>query len=295
MQNWDDLRFFLAVADGGSISAAADRLGVNQSTVSRRIHAFERELEVRLFERLSTGYLLTREGEELARYARRIEEEASAIDRRIVGSNVELAGPIRITTSLMLYRYLLPPILKAFNAAHPGIELRLDLSNSLYNISQREGDVAIRISNDRLPENLIARDLGRIGMAAYAERNYLRAWLDADPQPPLRWVGEDNTEPRPNWLPESIKALQLTLRCNEVIATVEALKAGMGVGRLPVFVGESEAALCRFQTGLKLPRYPVWLLMHSDMRRVHRIRVFNDFVSDRMRRELAKFEEPQCE
>jgi DNA-binding transcriptional LysR family regulator len=155
--------------------------------------------------------------------------------------------------------------------------------------------VAIRISNNRLPENLIARDLGRIGMAAYAERNYLRAWLDADPQPPLRWVGEDNTEPRPNWLPESIKALQLTLRSNEVIATVEALKAGMGVGRLPVFVGESEAALCRFQTGLKLPRYPVWLLMHSDMRRVHRIRVFNDFVSDRMRRELAKFEEPQCE
>lgn len=290
MQNWDDLRFFLAVADGGSISAAAERLGVNQSTVSRRIHAFEKELDVRLFERLSSGYLLTREGEELERYARRIGEEASAIDRHIMGSNIELAGPIRITTSLMLYRYLLPPILKQFNETHPGIELRLDLSNNLYNISQREADVAIRVSNEELPENLIARDLGRILLAPYGERRYIKHWRDTKPKPPLRWIGEDNTEARPGWLPKSIQKLQLTLRTNEVMATVDAVKAGMGVGRLPRYIGDSESSLERFPTDQDLPHYPVWLMMHADMRRVYRIRVFNDFVVEHMRRELAKYE-----
>lgn len=290
MQNWDDLKIFLAVVDGGSVSAAARQLGINQSTVSRRINAFELELDVRLFERLSSGYLPTSEARELERHARRIWEEISAIDRHIMGSNIELAGPIRITTSLMLYRYLMPSILQEFNTLHPGIELRLDLSNNLYNISQREADIAIRVSNENLPENLVARDLGKIQFAVYGARDYLQDWLDApDPKPPLRWVGEDNANAHPAWLPLEMDNLQLTLRTNEAMATLDALKQGMGVGRLATYIGENEPTLIRFETGLDPSRLSVWLLMHSDMRRVHRIKVFNEFFVDRIRALLAGY------
>lgn len=286
MQNWDDLRYFLAVAQNGSITAASERLGVNQSTVSRRINAFEKELNVRLFERLTTGYVLTGEGEELQRRAGRIAEEALSIDRHIMGKNVALQGPIRITTSSILVNYLLMPILKEFNKRHPGIELRLDLSNGLYNISQREADVAIRVTKEGVPENLIARELGSMKFGVYGEKHYLQSYLKSSSTEPLNWIGEDNLDARPAWLPKKYQSLCLVMRTNEVLATAEAIKAGLGVGRLPRIVGDAEKQLTEFDVEHQVPQLPIWLLTHVDMRRVNRVNVFNSFVVDEVRSRL---------
>ncbi len=286
MQEWDDFRFFLAVAQTGSVTAAAVKLDVNQSTVSRRINNFEKAMNVRLFERLSTGYELTPEGEELRHRVLHIEDEIQAIDRHIMGKNIELSGPIRITTSLAMVRYMLMPIFKHFNKLHPDIELHLDMSNNIYNLTQREADIAIRVTRDALPENLIGRELGLLKFGIYGEKKYLESYYRAKGKNPLRWIGEDNDDVRPSWLPEDIVSLHLVIRTNEVLATLDAIQQGMGVGRLPNFIGDTDDKLKQLNFDQKISGVPIWLLTHVDMRRVNRMSVFTSFVVEEMRARL---------
>ena len=283
MQDWDDLRFFLAVALSGSINAAADKLAVNQSTVSRRINAFEAKLNVRLFERLASGYELTSEGDELLDRALRIQDEVHAIDRHVMGKNVELNGPIRVTTTVLMARYFLIPILDEFYRIHSGIVLHLDLSNNLYNLTAREADVALRVTRDPVPESLVGRNLGNVDFAVYAENAYMLAYEQGGTSETLHWIGEDTAQPRPAWIPDNVGNLQLVARTNDVLGTLDLIKQGLGVGRLPCFVGDKEHSLRKIFVHQNIPTAPVWLLTHADMRRVKRVQVFNDFVADKMR------------
>jgi len=285
MQDWDELRVFLTVAQCGSVTAASMRLGVNQSTVSRRINNFEQKMNVRLFERLSTGYELTPEGEELKHRVLKIDDEVQAIDRHIMGKNIELNGPIRITTSLAIERYLLMPIFKKFNKLHPGIELHLDMSDNIYNLTQREADIAIRVTRDSIPENLIGRELGLLKFGVYGERKYLESYKKSKNKP-LRWIGEDNNELRPKWIPEKFDQLRLVIRTNEVLSTLDAIQQGLGVGRLPSFIGDAENKLSQLNTKHELSMVPVWLLTHVDMRRVNRMSVFTSFLVEEIRNSL---------
>lgn len=287
MHNWDDIRFFLAVARTGSVSTAAEKLGVNQSTVSRRINGFEAEMNVRLFERLTTGYQLTAEGEDMLRRAVRIEDEAVAIEHAVMGKNIELRGPLRVTVSLTVASYLLMPVLKEFNAAHPGIELRLDLSDNLYNLTQREADVALRVTTEPVPDNLIGRELGKIALAVYGEKNYLDKYFQSSKRQPLRWIGEDTNDPRPRWLHKHTDPLELVLRTNDVLATATAIQHGLGVGRLPTLVGDALPDLKRFEDIPPLSKRPLWLLMHPDLRGVNRVRIFGAFLTEKLRRLLT--------
>lgn len=282
MHSWDDIRFFLGVARTGSVSAAAEKLGVNQSTVSRRINGFEAEMNVRLFERLTTGYQLTAEGEDMLRRAMRIEDEAMAIEHEVMGKNIELKGPLRVTVSLTVATYVLMPILKEFSATHPGIELRLDLSDNLYNLTQREADVALRVTTEPVPDNLIGRELGRISIAVYGEKHYLNKYLRSSKRQPLRWIGEDTHDPRPPWLHKHTDPLELVMRTNDVLATAAAIQQGMGVGRLPIFVGDALSGLKRFEDAPVLPKRPLWLLTHPDLRKMNRVRAFNAFLSEKL-------------
>lgn len=286
MQDWDDLRFFLSVARTGTVSAAAVKLGVNQSTVSRRINSFEKEIKVRLFERLSTGYELTPEGEELQHRVLLIEDEVQAIDRHIMGRNIELSGPIRITTSLAMVRYLLMPIFKHFNLLHPDIELHVDMSDNIYNLTQREADIAIRVTRDPIPENLIGRELGLLKFGVYGENKYLESYNSAKGKKPLRWIGEDNNDVRPNWLPENVEPLHLVMRSNQVLATLDAIEEGLGVGRLPCFIGDTGNKLTKLKLNKEVSGVPVWLLTHVDLRRVNRMSVFTSFMVEEMRKQL---------
>ena len=301
MKNWDDLKMFVAVAQAGSLTAAAEALGVNQSTVSRRINSFEKELDVRLFERFSTGYVLTAEGEELLYRARRIEEEMYAIDRHVMGKNIALSGPIRVTSSLVIALYFLIPMLGRFHDMHPDIVVHLDLSNSLYNLTAREADLAIRVTRDAIPETLIARQLGLIKYGVYGQTKYLRRYLKKgggedggdsgdsgeEGKASLHWVGEDGSDDRPKWLPSDLNPLRLVARSNDVLATRDLLKQGMGVGRLPSFMGDSEKKLQQLELSRSIPAVPIWLLSHADMRRVSRISVFTAFLVEEFRQQLG--------
>ena len=287
MHSWDDLRFFLAVVKTGSLTAAAEKLGVNQSTVSRRINTFEQALKVRLFERFSTGYELTSEGEELLHRAQRIEEETHAIDRHVMGKNVELSGPIRVTCSLVIAHYFLIPLLKRFHKMHPGIVIHLDLSSSLHNLTAREADLAIRLTRDAIPETLIGRELGQIKYRVYGESKYLEWHRKCNGKEPLHWIGEDNTQDQPSWLPSDINPLKLVMRSNDVFATLDVIKQGLGVGRLPCFMGEAEKKLQPLELKQTIPAMPVWMLTHVDMRRVNRVSLFTAFIAEEFRNQFA--------
>lgn len=293
--NWDDIRIFLAVAREGTVSAAAEKLAVNQSTVSRRINAYEEYLKVRLFDRLSTGYVLTTEGEALQQHAERMEEESRSIERQVMGQNVALSGPIRVTTSLPLAKYVLMPLFAEFSRRHPQIEIQLDVSNNLYNISQREADVAIRVTRSMPPDNLVGRKLGGIKLGVYGRRDYVKQYTmqckaakkKNTTHPPLAWIGEDNTDTHPSWLGAKVEPLNLTMRTNEVLATIDAIKAGMGVGRVAIVFGDAEPELERIPETPSHPAVPVWILTHADMRRVSRVSIFLQFMTDEIRCALA--------
>jgi DNA-binding transcriptional LysR family regulator len=146
-QDWDDLRFFLAVALSGSLSGAARSLGVSHSTIFRRIGNFEQQLGVRLFDRLPEGYVLTAVGEEMRDSVTRIEDEIAALSLKVAGQDQRPRGTIRITTTDLLAAGVLPRHVAAFRTEQPGIEIEVVVADSLLDLTRREADVALRIGN----------------------------------------------------------------------------------------------------------------------------------------------------
>ncbi|MFT4584414.1 MAG: DNA-binding transcriptional LysR family regulator [Gammaproteobacteria bacterium] len=280
MNDWDDLRFFLAVARRGSIRGAAALLAVNHSTVSRRIDALEKKLGTRLFERLPSGYFITHSGEEMRLSAESIEAEFHAIDRRVVGHDARPSGLLRVTLLDAMAQKLLMTDIVRFNNAHPGIELELIASDSIANLSKREADVAIRISNDP-PDNLVGRRVVKLATASYASVDYLARHTLPDAKSDLTWIGWDNPVSDPQWVRDGpYPQVPARNRINSSLLQLEAAKAGMGMVVLPCFLGDAEPSLRRVAPGTATPLWEIWLLTHEDLRRTARVRLFMDFMAD---------------
>ena len=285
MKNWDDLRYFLAVARKGSIRGAAAGLKVNHSTVSRRIDAFEKKLDVRLFERLSTGYLITQAGEEMLQSAEQVEGEIAAIDRRVVGRDARLSGLLRVTLHESLAQKLLMPDLAVFCETYPGIELELIVSQSMANLAKREADVAIRISNDP-PDTLVGRRVLKYAAAIYASKDYLSRHDFTCGGKNLTWIGWNDAVSDPQWVRDSpYPEAPARNRIFNPQAQLEATKAGMGLSMLPCFMGDTEPTLRRVPPATTSPGRDIWLLTHEDLRNTARVRRFLDFMAEAM---LAK-------
>jgi DNA-binding transcriptional LysR family regulator len=171
--DWDDLRFFLAVSERGSISAAAKLLNVNHSTVLRRLASLEKRLGSRLFDRLPDGYEMTAQGEQLRNQLRGVSEQIESAQRSLSGRDLNLSGAIRITTTDTLIRGLLMPYLAEFHDLNPATQIEIVINNAFLSLTRREADVAVRPSNT-VPENLVGRRVGRLRTAIYASRNYLK-------------------------------------------------------------------------------------------------------------------------
>ena len=142
--NWDNLRYVLMVAEKGSISAAARELGVNRSTVLRRIDAFQDSLQCRIFERSASGYSLTLEAEEMIRAARQVESTLYAMQRQIAGRELRLEGELRVTTTDTFVDSLIAPVLSQFHRRHPRIVVDVVVTNNVLDLNRRDADVAIR-------------------------------------------------------------------------------------------------------------------------------------------------------
>lgn len=178
---WDDLRVVQAIAEAGSLSGAGRRLGASHATVFRRLNAIERRLGVALFERSRTGYAPTPAGEDLAATATRVAAEVHGAERRVAGRDLSLSGTIRVTTTDTLLVGLLSPIFAGFQRTHPETTLEVAVSNQLFNLSQRDADVAVRPSSSP-PEHLVGRRIGTIDQAVYARHDAVdeAAWVGPD-------------------------------------------------------------------------------------------------------------------
>lgn len=277
--NWDDLRIFLAVARQGSLSGASRTLGVNHSTVFRRITAFEEALKVRLFDRLPSGYTMTPAGEEMFATAQRMEEEVAILGRHITGQDVRLSGTIRLTAVDSLATRSLPRYIAAFRSLYPDIEFELIVASEVLDLSKREADVAIRTSMGP-PETLVGRALADVAFAVYGSADYLARvgksafgeldWVTPDDSAPVRMLGRVVSEIKQNG--------RAVFRTNSVNAIAEAVKAGLGVGLLPCWIGDVEPGLRRLGRDLDALKPKLWLLTHEDLRRTARIRAFLDFM-----------------
>jgi DNA-binding transcriptional LysR family regulator len=282
--DWDDYQYFLAVAGNGSVSAAARRLGQSHSTVLRRLDKLETALDVRLFERFQTGYVLTASGEELQALLAPIGEGMQDIERKLGGQDAALQGTIRVTTTDTLMNVLLP-VLADFRARYPGIQLQITVNNSFLNLSKRDADVAIRPSNTP-PDNLVGRKLGVLRTAPYASTAYLAQRSPEDHD----WIAPDDSLAhlrQARWLREHVPADKVAASVDSLLGMAAAVEAGLGAGMLLCLLADARPGLVRLADPDPALDTDVWMLTHPDLRRVQRIRVFTAFVSDGLSRQLG--------
>src|ERR1700755_2271697 len=189
MVDWDDVRYFLGVARGRSGWGAAERLGVNHSTVLRRIAQLEERLGVHMFEKLPSGYRLTAGAEEVLELANQMEASSHQLETRVFGRDQSVRGRLRVTLAPTLAAHLLMPDLTEFARLHPDIEMEILSSGELANLTNREADVAIRVVYDRktLPLNLYSQKGPELFGAVYMARDRLAAWRARAPDP-FRWI-----------------------------------------------------------------------------------------------------------
>jgi len=280
--SWDDLQVFLAVCRAGSISRAARDLGVNHSTVLRRIGSLEQALSARLFDRLPTGYALTASGNELAEQLAGVAERIDASHRRMVGLDEEIKGVIRVTSTDTLLRPLLMPLFAQFRARHPQVQLQVVVNNTFLSLTRREADVAVRGSN-KPPENLVGRRVGAIRTALYASKAYLKSVGRGATMDDHVFVAPDESLAhleQSKWLARRVDASRVAMRVDSLAAMVDAVSAGLGAGMLLCPLADARPELVQLQPPDKALDTQVWILTHPDLKQVARIRAFTGFLFD---------------
>ena len=283
--DWDDVRYFLAVARQGSVRAAADHLDVNHTTVLRRIAQLEARLGAQLFEKLPAGYRLTEAGDQVREFAEQMEASSHLLVSRISGRDQGVRGPLRVTMAPTLATHLLMPDFADFARQYPEIEMEILSSLANVNLTNREADVALRVVFDRnaLPPNLHGVKGPDLSVGVYMSRDLLAAWT-AGRVGPVRWVTKGG-EGVPDWAQgKTVAVIGVPFRVPEDAAHLEALRLGLGMAALPSFVGDAEPSLVRVPgTGLG-PHGSLWVLTQGETRKTRRVRLFTAFIAERLRR-----------
>ncbi len=282
--NWDDLRFFLAVARSASLSEAGRRLGVSQPTVSRRLVAMGARLGVGLFERHGRGHALSAAGSDILETAEHVEEEITGIGRRIYGHDGRLSGSLRITCTDVMANLYLAGRLARFVAGHPGIDLSLNCTFHHLSLSRREADVAVRVTS-RPPETLVGRRLTGVATGVYAAAGDTRVVEGRD------WIG---------WQDESYNRMLITghypnarirHRIDDMLAMAAMARAGLGLVILPCYVADPDPGLRRLvPEPITEGMMDLWVLSHPDLRRAARVRAVTEFIAECVCADRALFE-----
>ena len=283
MIDWDDVRYFLAVARGGSVRAAAGHLGVNHSTVLRRIAQLEDRLGAQMFEKLPSGYRLTTAGEEILELAHQMEASSHQLETRVFGRDQSVRGLLRVTLAPPLANHLLMPDFADFARLHPDIEMEILSSGEVVNLTNREADVAIRVVYDRktLPLNLHGLKGPDLFGGVYVSRERLAAWHASAPDP-IRWI-VISSHGVPDWVREGeVRTTGVPFRVTDAEAQIVAVRLGLGLTTLPCFVGDADPLLARVPDADLHLYGPIWLLTEGETRKTKRVRLFTEFMARRL-------------
>lgn len=296
--DWSDLKHALAVAEAGSLAGASRRLGVNHTTVLRRLDALEASLGTRLFDRKRSGYEPTEAGQAVLAHARHMADRVDEIERQVLGRDRELTGVLRVTTAFVVMEHLLPAPLADFARAYPGIEVDVtenaflvDLSRQRpevvgQSLAQREADVALRLSG-QVAEHLVGRNLGMTQCRVYARRGTPGLPQGVQPLPALvrdaPWVAfEKGQQDRiyDRWMRSQMEKARVRVRVDIFNATAAMLRTGIGVGLLPTFMEAANPELVPVSDPIPELAAPIWMLTHPDLRQTARVRAFMQHVGD---------------
>ena len=302
--DWSDLKHALAVAEAGSLAGAARQLGVNHTTVLRRLDALEASLGTRLFDRKRSGYQPTDAGQAVVAHARHMADRVDEIERQVLGRDRELTGVLRVTTAFVIMEHLLPTPLADFALVYPGIEVEVTENAFLVDLSRqrpevvgqslvhREADVALRLSG-QVAEHLVGRNLGMTQCRVYARRGAPGLPQSVQPLQALvrdaPWVAfEKDQQDRiyDRWMRSQMEKSRVRVRVDIFNATAAMLRTGIGVGLLPTFMEASNPDLVPVSDPIPELAAPIWMLTHPDLRQTARVRAFMQHVGDALTEQL---------
>lgn len=293
MIDWDDLRFVLAVARCGSALRAAQSLGVNQTTVMRRMTRLEAAMGAELFESRQSGYHLTPLGQSVAETAASVEKEIKALEHAAGAKQRTLTGSVRVTTPEMLANILITPWLRTFRASYPGILVELAADDRRLDLARGEADIALRASvrhrESPLSPGTVGRRLARVGWSlycsrAYAEEHGVPATIeDIARHAVVGFDGAIADLPGPRFLARVAANSHISARCNSLTNLVLTLRAGLGVSTLPCIAGDSDPELVRCQPPIAEIEGDLWLVLRENAKTAPHMRVFADLLAAHVR------------
>jgi len=288
--NWDDLKFFLAVARAGTLRGGAESIEVNHTTLTRRLSHMEGHIGSRLFDRSKTGLVLTSIGEKLIPFAERVEEEMTAASRMIVGREAEPTGTVYVTMPHGIAMTSIMDDLALFAERYPDITLNLEFTNANADLTRREADVSIRVANEVI-DDVVGRRLVQMSQAAYCTREYAKKVKDNEGEG-LHFIGwhEAEGETTAQWLRDSYyPKATLKHRVSELVPLITLTASGLGMAYLACNLGDRHPDLVRAPFQKPLAYRSFWLLLHKDLRKTARIRCFVDFLAERVQARSKEF------
>jgi DNA-binding transcriptional LysR family regulator len=292
--NANDLSLVLALSRERTLAAAAEKLGVDLSTVFRRLNALEARLQVRLFDRHARGYQLTSAGERAAGAAERVETELLALDRDISGRDQQLSGMVRVTASETFSYAVLPPLFAQFQALHPRIRVVLSIDNRVMDLSRREADVALRVRRPADPD-LFGRKLTDVAWAFYSARDGATSLrrsgrgFNFDRHSVIGW-DEPSRVVSSDWIVTNVPAERIHYRSNSLVNQLMAVRAGLGIALLPCYLGDRDDGVRRVSGALPDLSSELWIVTHQDLRNTARIRAFLTAIGDAIVSARRQFE-----
>lgn len=291
LSDWSLVQSFLAVAETGSLSAAARRLGRSQPTLGRQVQALEADLGVSLFDRHARGLRLSSVGQQLLPMAQQMHAAMNALSLTAAGQSQQLEGTVRITASVFVSHHILPPILAEIRAKEPAIQLELAATDASENLLFREADIAVRMYRPEQAD-IVTRYLGDVPLCFCAARSYLdRTGRPTTPEELFQHdlVGFDANE-------QIISEMQakgwpasrdnFATRCDLQSAYWELIRAGCGIGFSQVQVAQADPAVEVLSLDVDIPILPVWLAAPQVMRQTPRIRRVWDLLAEGLKASL---------
>lgn len=261
--NWDDLRFVLAVAEAGSVSAAARRLGVNHATVLRRVAAFEEAAGLALFDKGPFGYDVPAAQRRVIDAAREVEQAVQTVRRVLQGVRAPLSGEVRVTSTDSFCLHVLPEVLGHLRGVAPDLKVEILCSNAHLDLARTQAEIAVRPAA-QLPDDLVGEVPARLGFAAFRARG--SAGGD--------WLGLSGTLVRSlpaRWLAAHVDPARLAASADSFPALRELVAAGLGQSILPAFLGDEDPRLERDESGFEPMAVDIWVASHADLAGIPRI------------------------
>ncbi len=277
--DWSDVRIFLAIARAGTLGGAARTLQISHPTAGRRLRALEKATGHTLFQRTADGLVLTEEGNGIVSLAEQMEEGALAMERRLAGQEQNLTGSLRISSADWFGAYVLPPILAEYSKAYPNVDVEVLTGTRLFNLAQREADVAFRIVPFDTAD-IIQRKLFRLDYGVYI--------AEEAPDPKFgdgsgfRLITHDTSTgqfPDIAWLIDSFPNAKPVLRSNNRNVQGRMCRQGVGIAVLPQVVGSQIPGIRELSLPSKPASRDIWMGYHRDLRRLERLRAFISTVS----------------